>query len=138
MPVQITFLDNGQGIEFISSGIITGKEIIEANKKIYTPENLLRLKYKIVDRTTCTEYQVTSEEVQIIAEQDKEAAKINSNIIIALVSPTDLQYGVSRMWESFVDEIGFQTGVFRDRMSADAWLKEKLRKDSDSAEIMHD
>ena len=128
MPVQINYIQDGIGIEFISSGIVTGKEIIEANKKIYNRENLLRLRYKIVDRTTCTEYRVSTEEVQIIANQDTEAAKINPNIIIALVSTTALQYGVSRMWEAYVNGAGFQTGIFEDRKAADTWVRERLQE----------
>jgi len=66
MPIQINYIQDGIGIEFISSGIVTGKEIIEANKKIYNREILLNLKYKIIDRSTCTEYRVTPEEIKII------------------------------------------------------------------------
>jgi hypothetical protein len=126
MPIKINFIDNGVGIEFISSGIVTGKEIIEANKKVYTRENLSKLKYKIVDRTTCSNYSVTTEEIKIIANQDNEAAKINPNVLIALISTTPLQYGMSRMWEAYTDDIGFQVGIFIDRDSADNWLRTKL------------
>ncbi len=126
MPIKINFIDNGVGIEFISSGIVTGKEIIEANKKVYTRENLSKLKYKIVDRTTCSKYSVTTEEIKIIANQDNEAAKINPNVLIALISTTPLQYGMSRMWEAYTDDIGFQVGIFIDRDSADNWLRTKL------------
>jgi myo-inositol-1-phosphate synthase len=90
MPIDINCLDGGTGIGFIASGVVTGTEVIEANKKIYNRKNLLRLRYKIIDRTNCTEYRVTPEDIQVIAEQDKEAAKVNSNVVIALISPTAL------------------------------------------------
>jgi len=128
MPVKINFLENGAGIEFISSGTVTGKEIIEANDKIYTPENLSRLKYKIIDRTTCTEYLVTNEEMKTIAKQDIQASKINNNITILLVSPTKLQYGMTRMWQVFSDESGFKSEIFENRESADAYIENTLNK----------
>lgn len=123
MPVQINDLQGGIGIEFIVTGIVTGKEIIEANEKIYDQENLQRLKYKIVDRTNCTEYGLTTKEVKIVADQDKKAALINFNIIMTHIATTPLQYGVSRMWQAYVEEIGFQTEIFKDRKSADNWLE---------------
>jgi hypothetical protein len=126
MPVQISFIEGGLGIEFISSGIVTGSEIIQANEKIYTREILPRLKYKIIDRTNCTEYNVTTQDIQIIASQDRKASQINPNIIIALISTTPLQHGMSRMWEAYVDETGFQMAIFKDRKSADKWLRNKL------------
>jgi hypothetical protein len=134
MPVQIKFIEDGLGVEFISSGIVTGNEIIQANEKIYTHEILPRLKYKIVDRTHCAEYNVTTTDIQIIAGQDRKAAKINPNIIIALVSTTPLQYGMSRMWETYVDETGFQMGIFKDRGSANTWLRDKLITSSHDAD----
>jgi hypothetical protein len=126
MPVQINFIEDGFGVEFISSGIVTGSQIIQANEKIYTREILSRLNYKIVDRTNCTEYNVTTKDIQIIASQDRKAAKINPNIIIALISTTPLQYGMSRMWEAYVDETGFQVEIFKDRGNANKWIRNQL------------
>jgi len=123
MPVEIHISPDGKKVEFISSGTVTGAEILDANRSIYTPETLRKLAYKIVDRTTCTDYQVSAEEVQLIANQDKEAAKINPDLQILLVAPTDLQFGVSRMWQAYVGETGLQTKIFRDRESAYAWLQ---------------
>jgi hypothetical protein len=76
MPVQINIIEDGLGIEFISSGMVTGSEIIQANETIYTCEILPSLRYKIVDRTNCTEYNVTTKDIQIIASQDGRASKL--------------------------------------------------------------
>jgi hypothetical protein len=132
MSIKINYLRDGEGIEFIAFGGVTGTEVIEANKKIYNRGNLLRLKYKIVDRTNCTEYLVKAEEIQIIAEQEKEAAKVNPNFIIALISSSTLQYAMSRMWQLYVEanESGLRTAVFKDRKSAEKWIKEQLVKSS--------
>jgi hypothetical protein len=126
MPVKINILQDGMGIEFISSGIVTGKEIIEANKKIYTKEQLLRLRYKIIDRSTCTEYRVSTDEMKIIANQDVEASKINNNITILLVSSTSVQYGMTRMWQVLSEDTGFKSVIFRDRESVNAYLKKNF------------
>ncbi|MBW2564553.1 MAG: hypothetical protein JRE29_11075 [Deltaproteobacteria bacterium] len=128
MPIQIKYIEGGFGVEFIGSGVVTGADIIKANKEIYSNEKFSRQRYQIVDRTNCKEFQVSNEEIRIIAEQDKAAAKINPNIIIALISITDLQYGISRVYRALVGDSGFLTEVFRDRKNAEEWLEKQLKK----------
>ena len=128
MPIQIKYIEGGLGVEFIGSDVVTGTDIIEANKEIYSNENFSRQRYQIVDRTNCAEFQVSNEEIRIIAEQDKAAAKTNPNIIIALISKTDLQYGISRVYSALVGDSGFLTEIFRDRKTAEEWVKKQLKK----------
>lgn len=128
MPIQIKYIKDGFGAEFISSGVVTGSDIIEANKKIYNNENFSRQRYQIIDRTNCTKFQVSNKEIRIIAEQDIAASKTNPNIIVALVSISDLQYGMSRMYHAYVGDKGFLTEIFRDRKSANKWIEKQLQK----------
>jgi len=128
MPIQIKYIDGGIGVEFIGSGVVTGADIIAANKEIYRNENFSKQRYQIIDRTKCTKYEVSHKEIIIIAEQDKVAAKTNPNIIIAFISTSPLQYGISRMYQSYVGDKGFLTEVFRDRKSAKRWIEEQLKK----------
>ena len=126
MPIQIKYINGGIGVEFIGSGLVTGADVIAANKEIYRNENFSRQRYQIVDRTNCTKYQISNKEIRIIAEQDKAAAKTNPNVIIAFISISDLQYGISRMYQSYVGDNGFLTEIFRDRKSAEEWIKHQL------------
>ena len=126
MAIQINYLDNGIGIEIVATGTVTGEEIITAHKEIYNDENLRKQKYQIIDRTHCTKYQVTSEEVEEISDLDNRASEINPNIIIAIISTTSLQYGISRMWQAYIKDDRFVTKIFEDRASADEWIKTQL------------
>jgi hypothetical protein len=126
MAIQINYLDNGIGIEIIASGIVTGEEIIKAQEEIYNEENLQKQKYQIIDRTHCTEYQVSSEDIERISDIDNRASEVNSYIIIAVVSSTPLQYGMTRMWQAYIKEDRFMTKIFVDRKSADEWIKLQL------------
>lgn len=132
MPIQIKYIQSGFGVEFIGSGVVTGAHIIEANNEIYRNENFTRQRYQIVDRTECTEFQVSIEEIRIIAKQDMSAAKINPHIIIALISTTDHQHGMSRVYHGYVGENGFLTEIFKDRKSAEEWIVTQLTKSNQS------
>ena len=128
MPVKINIIEDGIGIEFILTGRITGNEIIEANNKIYTKECLRRLKYKLIDRSDCTDYNITPEELKFIANQDIHASQINSNVTVIIISKTELQYGMSRMWQVFSGETGFKSELFKDRESADIFINKSFLK----------
>ena len=128
MPVGVNFLEDGVGVELVISGVTTGRENIEANLKLYTEENLSRLKYKIIDRTACTEYRITPEEIKILAHQNIQASKINNTFRIIFISPTPEQFGMTRMWQAYAEESGLRTEIFNNRERADDYIRKTFKK----------
>jgi len=126
MPIEIEYTDDTLGVIFSAVGKVTGKEIIDKQKDVYRSKEFPRLRYWIVDRSRCTEYDVSTEEVSEIAAIDNEAAHINPHLIMALVAESDLQFGISRMYESQITEKGFTTEVFREREAAERWIFSKI------------
>ncbi len=127
MPIEVRYTDDDLGIDFCAVGRVTGKDVIESKVTIFQEEGFARLKYWIVDRSRCVEYEVNADDVRSIAELDNEAAKINPDLLIALISETDLQFGMSRMYEAHIDEFGFKTKSFRDRASANEWIQKEMQ-----------
>ncbi len=128
MPIEVQYTQDNIGLVFCAVGKVTGKEIIDTQSSIYRTQKFTNLRYWIVDRSRCTEYEVSADEVDQIAAMDNAAAKKNPKLLMALVAETDLQFGVSRMYEALVDENGFKTMSFRDRESAEMWIKRELSK----------
>ena len=126
MPIELKYVNGAAGVEFVCQGRVTGAEIIEANKSVYRHEAFVKLKYQLIDRTNCTDYQVSNAEIEQIARQDMGAAKINPNMIVVFVATTDLQYGLTRMYQAHVGNLGFETELFRDRSRAIQWLEDQL------------
>lgn len=128
MPIEIQKTEDGKGIIFSAVDDVNGKDIIKGITEILNDNSFADLKYWISERSRCTKYDVSSKEVQEIANLNNQAAKNNPNLLVALIAETDLQFGMSRMYEAYIDEHGFQTMVFRSREEADKWLNEKLHK----------
>ena len=128
MSIHINYLDDDCGVEFLCIDVITGAEIIEANNKLYNNEKFIKQKYQIIDRTKCTGYEVSNEEIRKVAEQDVAAAKVNPSVIVALISSSELQFGMSRVYHSYVGDRGFKTELFWDRNTAEEWIMKKLDK----------
>jgi len=70
---------------------------------------------------------MTSEGIRRIASLDMNAMKINPYLIIAHVAPTDFQFGLTRIWEAHMQETK-SIKIFRDRKSAEDWIKKRLEK----------
>ena len=123
MPVRIHYREDGIGLELTASGVLTGHEVFEMNKELYSGELLKRQRYQLVDCLDVGEFLVTPGQARKLAEQDLAAAKMNPDMVIAVIADNDLGFGMSRMWESFVDRGTLRTRVFRDRESAEEWLE---------------
>ena len=126
MAIEITYTDDGLGVELISSGVVTGQDIIEALKQIYGDERFGKLQYLIADKTGCTEYEVETDDVRTIASMDAESSKLNPDLVEAHIAPLDIQFGVSRIWHAYVSQTRPKSNIFRDRETALEWVKRHM------------
>jgi len=131
MPIEIRYLDDGIGVLFIGEGLVTGEDIISANRQIFSSEeNMLKNKYGLLDLSKVTQYEVSNSEVEIIASQDENASEYISDAVVAVVAKDELVFGLSRMWEMIVESpsLQWETNVFKAREDAEAWIKERVKE----------
>ena len=126
MTIKIKYTKDNIGVRFCAIGDVSGKDIIAGIKEILQFKNFENLKYWIVDRLLCTKYDVSSNDVRFIAELGIKGAKRNPDLLMALVSSSDLQFGVSKMYEAYSGEKGHKTKVFRNMDSAEKWIENEL------------
>ncbi len=127
MPIKIKYTEDGLGVRYIAYEIVTGAEIIDANMKINSHKNFASLKYKIADRSKCSEYNVNASDVKVIAEQEREAYNLNPKLVVAFISNSDLQFGMSRMYHALLADQGFESESFDTENDALKWIRMKLR-----------
>ncbi len=129
MPIDIKVLHDGMGILYHCHGTVTGKDFIEANKRILTfNEHLKRVRYGIVDETTTDDIHMAESEMLMIAAQDKKIANlVPSGVIVAVIADRNFAFGLARIWESFIEHTGWETMIFRNRWKAEGWIKEKVK-----------
>lgn len=127
MPISTTFTPDGTGLIRTVHGSTTGAELLAADAALLSEgEAVARLRFALHDFGDTAELRATAEEARAIARQDAMLAKLNPQVCVAIIAPLDVQFGMSRMWEVFADGTGWQTAVFRDRLSALAWLRERV------------
>lgn len=126
MSIQINYFDDGIGIEIALSGKVTGKDVIEKHKELFNDIIPSKEKYRIINRINIEEYSVSPEEVKEMAELDKAVAKVNPNLIIALVTPSMAEFKTSKAWQTYVKDSSLTTGIFADREKAYQWIQTKI------------
>ena len=126
MPVRL--LRNQKGVVFSCHGRVTAQEMAEAKTALMArPLTMKGCMYGIVDHTgaECVDY--STADLQKLARLDHALAPYTRDgIAVAIVAPRDLEYGLSRMWQAFVENNGWETMVFRSREKAEEWVREKV------------
>ncbi len=134
MPMSFAYLGDG-GILIKGEGVVTASDVKGGNDIIYeSPEKIKEILYQICDFSNISDVKISGFEIRELAIQDKKAAEINPNMLIALVTGMDFTFGLSRMWEAFSCDSPFESKVFRNMDDAEQWIREKLRKVQTPAE----
>jgi|TARA_B100001964_G_scaffold84430_1_gene95275 hypothetical protein len=122
------YVDDGLGVIYMGKGILTGEEIIQADQKQLSNLDMLKKKkYFLGDFSTVDEAKIITEEIIMIAELDEKMESIAGTNLVVIVASKNILFGLSRMWETFVDKLDWQTYVCRTRVEAEAWLRTKAK-----------
>jgi hypothetical protein len=126
MPVRVEYTEDGIGVVLRHEGVATGRELYSSVSLVYNDKRYTNLKYWIGDRTDCTQFLPDYEWQKKIVGLNRKESSRNPGMLLALVSPKDLTFGMSRMFQTISEGDLFKTEVFRDRDSAEKWIKEEL------------
>lgn len=128
IPIDIEFLEDG-GLIGVGAGALTGQQIIDANRVVYaTEEQTLACVHQIHDYRRVETIDISVNDIRRMAELDKRVARINPNIIVAVVTGSDVGFGLSRIWQGYTNEYPFVSKVFRSMSEARIWLSEQLKE----------
>ena len=123
MPYQTTFVDDGRCVIITGSGVVLGSEILTAARAITEHvQGGKSLTRGWVDLSDVTELRVTRDDMHMIAAENRFAATLSPQIVVAVIASQDLAFGMARMWEAMMAMSNWQTHVFRDRQQAQTWL----------------
>ena len=121
MPVVVNLLE-GNGVEILATGIVYGAEIIRANEQLVNDESLCNIKFKLIDKSACTEYVVTAADIEKVAELNHIFAKANPGIVVAIVESSSLQFSLTGLWQAIVKKRDLKNQNFYSRDAALEWI----------------
>ena len=128
MPIELRYRDDGAGVVYICTGVVTAADFDKASEEVYSEERIDQLRYQLVDFSATEHLDSNLEDIRRSAEIDAAAANQNPNFVIAIVGPDDLTFGISRMWQAVVPNSDLRTRVFRSVSDAECWIKDTLHE----------
>jgi hypothetical protein len=100
-----------------------GHDFIAADMELLAmPEQLAKCRYVIMDFTSISRMNISASDVRQIADLEVRMAAVQPHVAVAVVAPTDVAFGLSRMWEVLAEKTGWETMVFRTRQEAEDWV----------------
>jgi hypothetical protein len=120
MPYEMRFTGSGADVRF--SGTTTGADIVEAKAEALAHHYDGGLAFLLFDLAGADHLDIPTADVRRVAREDREYAETHPPFAIAVVAPHDMEYGLSRMWQAFVDDTSIVSKVARTRDEALAWL----------------
>ncbi|MCW8854066.1 MAG: hypothetical protein OQK72_05155 [Gammaproteobacteria bacterium] len=132
MPVEVNLLEDG-GVEILAKGVVSGEEIIKANEQLVNDEGLKNIRYKLIDKSACTEYVVSAAEIKKVAELNRVFAEANPGIVVAIVESRILQFSLTGLWQAIVKKWELKNNNFYRREAALEWVAENRQPETEIA-----
>ena len=120
MLIEVKKVNNGVIAYF--SGLITTKEIIEANDQCvaFLAEDPYR--YQIFVFNDIEDFQVSTKEMRMLAHRDVNEFQNSTVQKVAVVCTSPLIYGMTRMYEAYATDSTAETQIFATLEEAQNWV----------------
>ena len=119
MPYKIQYNDDEGIVTVTYSGVVTDDDLLNSLKeKTRDVERVKSCKFSVNDFTKATKFKVTPEGMQENALISIELSKLNNKVMPILIAPTDLEFGMSRIWEAYSDETKWNSKIVRTQKDA--------------------
>lgn len=124
MPYKVTYTEHPVGVTTAFYGVVTDDDIVQSCLERTASDDLIKdLTYILDDFVDVTEFKVTPKTVETAAEFAVKASQLNKKPAYLSIMPTDLLYGMSRMWQAYTDETEWKRDIVRTREEAEKWLE---------------
>lgn len=128
MSIQIELEENGKGVVFICSGIVTAEELIDATDTIISNSNI---HYQICDFSNAKDIRIDLQQMHKIAIQDNSYpldSKLSHIVFVGDISKWKILYeSYEQMSKEWIGRrTGFTTAVFDNIEEAKKWLSKNI------------
>lgn len=120
-------------ITFEFSGVITREEILELAGELSRIESVLPVTpHRLSDFSRVIDLPIGYDEINAFRLR-RQAHTLRNPIRSAIYAPSDVQFGLSRMYQMLSSKPEIEVEIFRDRDEAMAWLQEADEADAAAA-----
>ncbi len=129
MPIELQFTRDGLGVICQCEGSLGLQHFADANSRLLaSPDRIKKQKYVIVDGASVEPQYFSVTQMEGIILQDRHIASYAvEGLLVALVAEQSAAFGLARMWEAFVEGIGWEAKIFPSRAAAETWIRTRVK-----------
>ena len=102
-------------------GRVTGEELLQSNREVYEDERFRAIRYQLVDLSGVGQFDVSANDMAILAKSDHMASRTNPNVRVAVVAPNELMRMLSIYYESESPDSPWEQQIFDSLSEAQTW-----------------
>ena len=126
MSIEVRLTEDGIGMVATGVGVLTGQDLLDATAQLREEaERNPEIRYAVMDLSAISEEKVETRSIGVLAGQ---RLKLTQELCVVVVAPSDVLFGISRMWEMMAERRSFGSRVVRTRAEAITWLQERLTR----------
>ena len=130
MPIQLEFVHDGLGVIYRCKGTLGLQHFSVANDQLLAaPERMRKLKYALIDAVSMEPTIFSPSEMESIVLQDRQIASYAApGLLVAVVVERNVVFALARMWEAFIEGIGWETKIFPSITEAQDWVRIRVKE----------
>jgi hypothetical protein len=130
MPIQLEFSHEGLGVIYRCEGVLGQQHFSVANDRLLaSPERMRKLKYALIDAASMEPTIFSPSEMDSIVLQDRQIASYAApGLLVAVVVERNVVFALARMWEAFIEGIGWETKIFPSITEAQDWVRIRVKE----------
>ncbi|GAB1262168.1 hypothetical protein [Aurantivibrio plasticivorans] len=126
MTTEVIYENDGEGIYYIHRDVLQGAWLVEKMKLHNRQIDFRKLRYQIVDFRHLDRLELTTEQLQQVADIDRSIAHLKRpDFQLAIILASDSMSGITHMWEVYVNMPENNAKFFYSLEEAREWLGQK-------------
>ncbi len=128
MPISKAEADGGLGCVFTVEGLLEDAEYFACLHEHLTTEfeRFAGYRYTLFDMSEMGEIAVETESIRKVAALAEASAERNRDSVVAFVTPSQLAFGLYRLFDLSMGEHAWENRSFDKREDPERWLRERI------------
>jgi len=133
VPYTLEYKEADGGIIVTFSGKLTEKEYQQClkervllSKVIQSSKKAGAFRYSISDCANVTDFDVSVDSIKHDANVANAVMADNETVLMAVVAPSDHEFGLGRLWQAYIGSSGERANIFRTKEEANNWIAQTL------------
>lgn len=129
MAVCVYSIDQGTGLVMEVDGFLAGDEFLAAHRQFWRFNRKFKsCKFWFTDYQFVTGTDLNSDHAKELTNINMNGARQNPKLVLATHAQSDIEFGMTRMWQTLAQDTGWHIKPFREREGAMRWVEAMINQ----------